>query len=435
MVPSKYDDDLDPPTGFALHRVYVSLKPFHHVSVNLLIPMDVKAELELQALQRDAQRLADDMAEEEQNTLGKGDASGAASPLATSDPRANATGADAWSDVPPLVAGQDYDPKLSHPVYAIDTPAKLLARAGLTSPDREVRKRDEQIGNALQAKGALRDIAVSETALDALEALRESLPNFAAAIDLVRGQLLLAARTRKGPRIPPILLDGEPGLGKTHFAIELAKALGTTVRRIAFDSPISGATLLGSERRWSNTQCGALFELVCLGQHANPIVILDEIDKAETRRDWDPLAPLHTLLEPSTATQVRDISVDVEFDASLVTWIATSNDRFRLPASLRSRFREFPIARPEALGAIQSARSVVAKTLQELALVDFEVAGRRIAVHLAHLTPREVRQAVEKAVASAVADGRDQLTADDLPVELPDGYESLPSYPTKPWRH
>jgi ATP-dependent Lon protease len=398
MVPSQYNYEIDPPVGFALHKFDVSLKPFNHESVNLWIPIDLKAELELQDLQEDAQRLADEVTEEE-----------SAAP----------------SSDPPLVAGQDYDAKRRHPVYAIDAPAKLLARVStMASPDKELRKRDEQIGKALQAAGVLRDIAVSEAAIDALEVLRESLPNFGAVIDLVRGQLLLATRTRKGPRIPPILLDGEPGLGKTHFAIELAKALGTTVRRIGFDSPISGATLLGSERRWSNTQYGALFELVCLGQHANPVVILDEIDKAESRRDWDPLAPLHTLLEPSTATQVRDISVDVEFDASMVTWIATANNRFRLPTSLRSRFREFHIARPEAPGAIQSAQAVVAKTLTEMALIGFEAPSKSIAVRLAHLTPREVRQTTERAVASAVAAGRDRVTLEDLPADLRDDHES-----------
>ena len=68
--------------------------------------------------------------------------------------------------------------------------------------------------------------------------------------------------------------------------------------------------MLGSERRWSSMQPGILFDLVCLGTHANPIVILDEIDKGGSQRQWDPLAPLHTLLEPSTASKVRDISVD-----------------------------------------------------------------------------------------------------------------------------
>jgi ATP-dependent Lon protease len=379
MVPSKFNYKLDPPVGFALHNFYVSLKPFNEVSLNLFVPINVKADLELKA-------------------------------------------------------APDCDARLSHPVYAADAAVKLLGKVrSLASPDKELRKRDEQIGKAMQAAGILREIAVSETAMDALDALRVSMPNFGAAIDLVRGQLLLATRTRKGPRIPPLLLDGEPGLGKTHFATELAKALGTTVRRIGFDSPISGATLLGSERRWSNTQYGALFELVCLGPHANPIVILDEIDKAEDRRD--PLAPLHTLLEPSTATQVRDISMDVEFDASMVTWIATSNHSFRLPASLRSRFREFHITRPEAIGAIQSAQAVVAKTLTEMALNDFEAPSKSIAVRLAHLTPREVRQATEQAVASAVAAGRDRVTPDDLPADLREGDKPTASDRSKTWLH
>lgn len=318
----------------------------------------------------------------------------------------------------PLVAGQDYDAGRQHPVYCPDAASQLAARAALAGPDKEVRKRDEELGRKLLKAGPLRSIAIPEGVLAALDVLRLGQPHFAEVLDLVRGQLVLASRSRHGLRIPPILLNGEPGLGKTHFASALARALGTVVRRIAFDSPITGATLVGSERRWSNTAFGALFELICLGEHANPVVILDELDKASTKGEWNPLAPLHTLLEPSTAAYTRDISVNFEFDASRVIWIATSNRARLLPDSLLSRFIQFDIGRPDARGAIDSAAAVLGQVFDELALVDFERPGRALAVSLAHLTARQIRQAGEQAIACAIGRGRRQVGVEDIPAAL-----------------
>ena len=317
-----------------------------------------------------------------------------------------------------LVAGTDYDPKLQYPVYQFDAPGKLLARSVLNTPDKDVRKRDDEIHRKMIASTMLRDIAMPQDIVQALDALRLNQPHFGAVIDLIRGQLLLGERTNKTVRIPPILLDGAPGLGKTHFAMELAKALGTTIKRISFDSAVTSATLMGSERRWANTQFGAVFELICLGQYANPIIVLDEVDKIDSLRDWNPLAPLHTLLEPSTAKCVRDISVDFEFDASLITWIATSNRKRLLPDSLRSRFREFEIVKPSAHEAIQLATAVVAKSFADMQLADFEPPDKRMILSLAHLTAREITQAMEQALASAVDQGRNRLTLADLPADV-----------------
>ena len=377
----------------------------------LLLPTKLKSALDLEKKQLADERLAVKNAQALQDEV---DLYANATPVGpTGD--ADALLPEAPQPLQPLVAGQDYDAGRQHPVYCLEAASQLAARAALAGPDKEVRKRDEELGRKLLKAGPLRTIALPEGALAALDVLRQGQPHFAEVLDLVRGQLVLASQSRHGLRIPPILLNGEPGLGKTHFASALARALGTVVRRIAFDSPITGATLVGSERRWSNTAFGALFELICLGEHANPVVILDELDKASTKGEWNPLAPLHTLLEPSTAAYTRDISVNFEFDASRVIWIATSNRVRLLPDSLLSRFIQFDIGRPDARGAIDSAMAVLGQVFDELALVDFERPGRALAVSLAHLTARQIRQAGEQAIACAIGRGRRHVGVEDIP--------------------
>lgn len=434
MAGQKSDSDV--PAGFKFHRIYKLNDLMHPVSFDLYLPIQVKAALDDEEKQERAQRREareKDKGDEDQKVLKPDVGIGVLSDLG-----ANVADRDASTTSPApkkKIAGQDYDPAAMHPVYSAESPAKLFEKSRLLQTERDLARRDESLSRRLAKAGVLREVGISAGTLDALLALRACQPHFGAVVDLIHDQVLLARRTGKALRIPPILLDGEPGVGKTHFAIELGKALGTTVRRVSFDSAITGATLTGSERRWSNTEFGVLFELICLGQHANPIVILDEIDKAEIRRECDPLAPLHTLLEPGTATQVRDISVDFEFDASLVTWIATSNFKLRLAASLRSRFREFHIQRPDAEGALALANAVIAKVSSDLNVPGLKPPGRDVAVLLAHLTAREIRQATEQAIATAVTKGRSRVTPDDLPPALRTKEGHPASSKDKTWLH
>lgn len=432
---AKHTARLQPPQGYTVIN-----RPVHNglaspSYVQLLVPLKVKADIKEEArldyerrttlaIQEQIDQLEQERLRQEMIAKGK---AAVEDKQPQTEPTAQANGTEPKTVKPgfnefmaprELVAGTDYDPKLRYPVYSFDAPMKLFARSSLNTPDKDVRKRDDELYRKMTASTLLRDIAMPKDIVQALDNLRLSQPHFGAVIDLIRGQLLLGERTNKTVRIPPILLDGAPGLGKTHFAMELAKALGTTVKRISFDSAVTSATLMGSERRWANTQFGAVFELICLGQYANPIIVLDEVDKIDSLREWNPLAPLHTLLEPSTAKCVRDISVDFEFDASLITWIATSNRKRLLPESLRSRFREFEIVKPSAQEAIQLATAVVAKSFADMQLADFEPPDKQWVVSLAHLTAREITQAMEQALASAVDQGRNRLTLADLPADV-----------------
>lgn len=316
----------------------------------------------------------------------------------------------------------DPDPRSRHLVYANESVSLLFQMTSTLST--ENRLRNKEMANRLLNAGPYRTVAVpkvdtdldDKSSLDTLASLHLSHPHFSEVIDFIRQHLALASRSTRALGLPPILLNGEPGVGKTHFAFELAKVLGVSSRRVALDTPVTAATLMGSDKRWANSQYGLLFELVCLGKHANPIVVLDEIDKADVRREWNPLAPLHSLLEPSTAAKVRDLSVDFEFDASLVTWIATSNDSRFLSPAIRSRFAEFTIHRPNAADAIASATNVIARTFSSFEIEGVAAPDRSLAVALAHLTPREIAQVLKQTVANAILKGKSTITLEDIPV-------------------
>lgn len=181
-----------------------------------------------------------------------------------------------------------------------------------------------------------------------------------------------------------------------------------------FDAGVQNSALLGLAKHWGNTHHGMLFDQVCLGQYANPVIVLDEIDKAERYINGNALNALHSVLEPSTAVSVTDVSLDVTFDANLVTYIATANRVDRIAESLLSRFRVIPVAAPDARQAIAIAESVIAATLPKICPPGFVAPDRQVVLAVAHVTARALRQALEAAVACAVESGRSYLTLRDF---------------------
>ncbi|MES2785004.1 MAG: AAA family ATPase [Pseudomonadota bacterium] len=253
-------------------------------------------------------------------------------------------------------------------------------------------------------------------------AMATEFPHFGDVIALVHRHLVLAHKARTAPLIPPILLHGGPGLGKTHFTRELARVLGAPSRTVQFDTGAENSALLGLDKQWSNSKPGILFELLCLGPVCNPTVLLEELDKTHKFSESCPLDALHALLEPSTAVSVRDMCLELQFDAGAVTYIATANDLSKIPEPLQSRFEIFDVQQPTPEQSIQIAQTVAAAVVKEYA--GFNPVSRAVAVAVAHLTARGVRKAVTSAIANAVLNDRDYLKASDMRLEDIDGSAS-----------
>jgi ATP-dependent Lon protease len=108
--------------------------------------------------------------------------------------------------------------------------------------------------------------------------------------DLAR-YLRLAHAGDKGFNVMPILLLGGPGLGKTHFAKRLAKIMQTDCELISMHALSAGFVITGSSASWRGAKCGKVAERLVRGQFANPVIVLDEVEKASGRRSrirWRP---------------------------------------------------------------------------------------------------------------------------------------------------
>lgn len=325
----------------------------------------------------------------------------------------------------------DYDDDASHQlqfaecgiaraqVYAWDEPLKLSGQTGPLTSDRQLSARDKALFEKLKDLGAFRTLRHHNTYATTLNALGElglQQPHFREVIDFVKARIVLAREVASPVALPPIFLIGPPGVGKTYFTLALAKAMDRPIERHSFDAAYAGSALLGSDRHWANTKTGLVFDAICLGESADPIFLLDELDKADTVGRSSPLGPLHSLLEPVTARDVVDISVGIRFDASHVFWIATANDRRSIPESIQSRFRIFNLRAPTPGQALDLAQGVAGSVHQRFPA--FKAPHRHLVTLVAHLTPREQVRALEQAFASAATNGRKHLVGQDLPDDV-----------------
>jgi len=181
-----------------------------------------------------------------------------------------------------------------------------------------------------------------------LAELRARFPHFAEVIDYVEGSLALAACGNEGRvvRMAPLLLRGAPGCGKTFFAQELARVLGTHFVERDLSVTSEAFVISGMDSAWKNSKPGVVFEALVNGKTANPVICLNEVDKAKgSGQHNSPMAALYALLEPTSSERFMDEFIPVTLDASRVVWVLTANDG-DIPAPILSRLEVFNIPNP-----------------------------------------------------------------------------------------
>lgn len=251
----------------------------------------------------------------------------------------------------------------------------------------------------------------------------------------------LAVKKLTGKLNGPILcFIGPPGTGKTSISKSIAKALNTEFIRISLGGVRDEAEIKGHRRTYVGAIPGRIIQGIKKSKINNPVFMLDEIDKLGSDYRGDPSSALLEALDPEQNSNFSDHYLEVPFDLSYVTFIATANDIEEIPLPLRDRMElinfsgyseieKFNIAKIFIWPKVCSQNGISSKSI----ILNDQTIRKIISHYTAESGVRELKRQLDKVarkIALKISD-KQKINREILPVHL---YEFLGQPKSELWK-
>jgi ATP-dependent Lon protease len=236
----------------------------------------------------------------------------------------------------------------------IDELRKKVEEAGM-SPEAK-KECDRELKRLAKMTPASAEYMVSRTYLEWMTSLPWSKSSGSVEIDIPKAQEILnedhydlqkvkerildylaVKKLQPGMKGPILCFVGPPGVGKTSLGKSIARALGRKFVRIALGGMHDEAEIRGHRRTYIGALPGQIVQGLKRAETNDPVMMLDEVDKLGRDFRGDPSSALMEVLDPEQNATFRDHYLDVPFDLSKVTFIATANWMDPIPEPLRDR--------------------------------------------------------------------------------------------------